>query len=85
VENNHQADAMINFLKEKVLRNPRIGIDEDTALVSSGILDSFALIDVLLELERVTKRRISASRVSPADLDTVGKMLSTAERVGTSR
>ena len=73
---------MIEYLKTKVLRNPSINIDEDTALVSSGIVDSFALIDVLLHLEKVTNRKISPGKVSPRDMDTVRQMLATAERVG---
>jgi len=58
-------------------------LDVDTPLVSSGLLDSFALVDVLLELERVTGRRIPAGRVSPADFETVRHMLEAAARVGT--
>jgi hypothetical protein len=45
-------------------------------------VDSFALIDVLLHLEKVTNRKISPGKVSPRDMDTVRQMLATAERVG---
>ena len=85
MDGNHQAHDMIEFLKKNVLRNRKVEIDEDTALVTSGLLDSFALIDVLLELEKITKRKISASRVSPPDLDTVRKMFAMAERLGVVR
>jgi acyl carrier protein len=74
--------SMIDYLKHTVLQNPKLEIREDTPLVSSGLMDSFALIDVLLKLEKLTGRRIPASRVSPQDLDTVAKMFATAERVG---
>ncbi|HLL77067.1 MAG TPA: hypothetical protein VK421_17560 [Pyrinomonadaceae bacterium] len=77
-----EARAMLDFLRGKVIRDPSLKLDEDTALVSSGLLDSFAMIDVLLELERVTKRRIPASRVSPQDLETVRQMITTAYAVG---
>ena len=82
IDNGSSARQMIEYLKTKVLRNPSINIDEDTALVSSGIVDSFALIDVLLHLEKVTNRKISPGKVSPRDMDTVRQMLATAERVG---
>jgi acyl carrier protein len=79
------AEQMIGYLKTRVLRDPSINIDEDTVLVSSGLVDSFALIDVLLHLERVMNRKISPGKVSPRDMDTVRQMLSTAERVGKPR
>jgi len=74
--------AMIEYLKRDVLRNRTLDLGMDTPLVSSGLVDSFALIDVLLELEKITSRRIPASRVSPKDLDTVREMLKTANRLG---
>lgn len=76
---------MIEYLKVRVLRNPTIEIHEETPLVSSGLVDSFALIEVLLHLENVTGRRISPGKVTPRDMDTVRLMLLTAERVGKAR
>jgi hypothetical protein len=75
-----EARAMIGFLKNRILRGSNLPLDMDTPLISSGLVDSFAVIEVLQELERVTKRRISPAEVAPADLDTVEKMLNTAER-----
>ena len=80
-----RARQMTNFLRQHVLSNPGVQLDEDTPLVSSGLVDSFALVDVLLELEQVTNYRIPTGRVSPEDMDTVRKMLETAERVGKPR
>ncbi len=85
MENSVAAQAMIEYLKKQVLHDSRIEIDEDLALVSSGLIDSFALIGVLLELEKNTGRRIPAGRVSPSDMDTVRKMLALAERLGTAQ
>ena len=85
IENNAAAQALIEYLKKQLLRSNQIEIHEDSPLVSSGLIDSFALIEVLLELEKITERRIPAGRVSPADMDTVRKMLSVAERLGKPR
>jgi acyl carrier protein len=54
----------------------------DPPLVSSGLIDSFSLVDVLTKLEEVTATRIPAGKVQPKDMDTVSRMLSTAQRVG---
>lgn len=68
-----------------LIRKPGISIDENTPLVSSGLIDSMALVDLLIKLEDLTHRRIPAGKVQPKDMDTVAKMFATAERVGKPR
>ncbi len=80
-----EAQALIEYVKKNMLSNPTIEIDESTPLVSSGLVDSFALIEMLVELERVTKRKISPGKVGAKDMDTVTLMLATAARVGIPR
>jgi acyl carrier protein len=77
-----QARQMIDFIVREVIRNPRLEIREDTPLVSSGLIDSLALVDILQKLEDLTNLRIPTGRVQPKDLDTVNLMLATAQRVG---
>jgi acyl carrier protein len=69
----------------KLIRKPGLQLDETTPLVSSGLIDSMALVDLLLKLEDVTHKRIPAGRVQPKDMNTVELMLATAERVGKPR
>jgi acyl carrier protein len=66
----------------KLIRKPGLQLDETTPLVSSGLIDSMTLVDLLLKLEDVTNKRIPAGRVQPKDMNTVALMLATAERVG---
>ncbi|MGC2477817.1 MAG: hypothetical protein WA485_25995 [Candidatus Sulfotelmatobacter sp.] len=72
---------MIEFILKRI-RKPNLAIDENTPLVSSGLVDSMALGDLLLELEDVTHTRIPPGKVKPKDLDTVTLMFATAARVG---
>lgn len=69
----------------QLIRKPGVNIDENTPLVSSGLIDSMALVDLLLKLEELTGRRIPAAKVRPKDMDTVKQMFATAERVGKPR
>jgi acyl carrier protein len=62
-----------------------VTIDENTPLVSSGLIDSMSLVDLLLKLEDLAHKRIPAGKVQPKDMDTVAKMFATAERVGKPR
>jgi acyl carrier protein len=68
-----------------LIRNPKVRIDENSPLVSSGLIDSMALVDLLLKLEDLTHMRIPAGKVQPKDLDTVALMFATANRVGKPR
>lgn len=79
-----EAQQMIEHIR-RLIRKPGITIDENTPLVSSGLIDSMALVDLLLKLEDLTHRRVPAGKVQPKDMDTVAKMFATAERVGKPR
>lgn len=79
-----EARQMIEHIRE-LIRKPGITIDENTPLVSSGLIDSMALVDLLLKLEELVHMRIPAGKVQPKDMDTVEKMFATAQRVGKPR
>ena len=85
VKQAEQAQAIIDYLISSIIRRPGIVLTSDTSLVASGMIDSFALVDILFKVEDVTGMRISAGKVQPKDLDTVNLMLATASRVGTPR
>lgn len=69
----------------RLIRKTGVTIDENSPLVSSGLIDSMALVDVLVKLEDLTHLRIPAGKVQPKDLDTIAKMFATAQRVGKPR
>ncbi len=79
-----EALQMIEHIVQ-LIRKPGVIIDETTPLVSSGLIDSMALVDLLLKLEDLTHMRIPAGKVQPKDLDTVAVMFATAQRVGRPR
>jgi acyl carrier protein len=76
-----EAQQMIQHILGLV-RKPGLAIDENTALVSSGLIDSMALVDILLKLEEISHMRIPPGKVQPKDLNTVSLMFATAQRVG---
>lgn len=79
-----EAQQMIDYILQ-LIHKPGVTIDENSPLVSSGLIDSMALVDLLLKLEDLTHMRIPAGKVQPKDLDTVAKMFATAARVGKPR
>ena len=79
-----EAEQMKALILELV-RKPSLVIDEHTPLVSSGLIDSMALVDLLVELEDITHMRIPPGKVQPKDMDTIALMFATAQRVGKPR
>ena len=64
---------------------PGTHIDERTPLISSGLIDSLALVDLLHKLEDLTNTRLPIGKVQAKDMDTVVSMFATAQRVGTPK
>jgi acyl carrier protein len=81
----NRALEMATYIQSQFVRRPGVQVSPDTPLVSSGLIDSFALIEIFLKLENVTGRKIPASKVQAKDMDTVQLMLATAERIGKPR
>lgn len=79
-----EAQQMARYVGE-LIRKPGVSIEEDTPLVSSGLIDSMALVDLLLKLEDLTQMRIPPGKVQPKDMNTIALMFATAQRVGKPR
>lgn len=79
-----EAEQMKEHIVE-LIRKPNLTIDDNTPLVSSGLIDSMALVDLLVKLEDLTHMRIPPGKVQPKDMDTIALMFATARRVGKPR
>ena len=80
-----QAQQIIAYIKQEVIGRPDAQIAEDTPLVSSGLIDSLALVTILMKVEDVTQTRIPAGKLRPKDMDNVQLMLEMAQRLGKPR
>lgn len=56
-------------------------IDPDTPLFSSQLVDSFALVTLMMFLEREAGIRIAPTDVNLDNMDTIGRMLAYVDRV----
>ncbi len=77
-----QMKQLTGYIAEKVLKGKKVDLTEDTPLVSSGLVDSFAMIEIFLELQKIAGRKVPASKVQAKDMDTVRLMFAMAERFG---
>jgi acyl carrier protein len=67
--------ALIEFIRTQLVKDPNVEIREDTPLVSSGLVDSFSLVELVLKVQEVTGKKVRAGTVSPVDFETVRSML----------
>ena len=82
---NEQSQQIVDYILKEVIRRNDVEIHEDTPLVSSGLIDSLALVNILLKVEDVTHMRIPAGKVRAKDMDTINLMFATAQRLGKPR
>ena len=77
-----QSEAMIRYMKEKILRKPDLAIDAD---YSAGLLRDrglVRLVEALFRVGRITKLRIPRPRLRPPIWIRTEKMFETAGEVG---
>ena len=62
------------FLAEKILKQPNRMIRADEALLSSGLIDSFSLMDVALYVEDTFGVRIEDTELNVDTFDTLSQL-----------
>jgi acyl carrier protein len=77
-----QMKQLAVYIAEKVIKGKNVELTADTPLVSSGLVDSFAMIEIFLELQKIAGRKVPASKVQAKDMDTVRLMFAMAEKFG---
>jgi acyl carrier protein len=61
----------------------RRAVRDDQCVVSTGIVDSLSLLNLIALLEKKLQIRIPTERVQPEDFDSVETILETLQRVAT--
>ena len=55
-------------------------LDKETKLYSSGLIDSFSLMDLVVFIEKQSKIKIGASELTLENFDTVERILNFVEK-----
>jgi acyl carrier protein len=80
-----EVQRLISYLRSEIIRQPNIELDQDTPLVSSGLIDSLAMVDIVFKLEEIVGLRMPRGKFRPEDLETVRSMLAATQRLGTAK
>ena len=82
VEMREHREKLVTFLNS--VAKPGCSVGENNAdhtnLVQSGVVDSFAIIQIILYLEQTYDLNLPALGIDPADLVSIDGMLSAIER-----
>ena len=70
----HQQIA--EFIAQKILRQPKRVINPTDALISSGLIDSFSLVDLALFVEDTFGVRIADSELNANTFDSIEQLAS---------
>ena len=74
---------LVRYIQENLA--PDTAIDDSTALIDQGILDSMGLMQVIMFIEEKTGIRIPDDEVLPDNFQTIGSIESLVDRLGKSR
>jgi acyl carrier protein len=75
-------DALLTYLREK-LKIDTSKIEDDSALFSSGLTDSFSMVDLILFLEKTGGFKMNPLDVNLDNLDSVERILAFVGRLST--
>ena len=74
-------DAILEHLEAEAGADPR-GIEDTTLLFSSGLVDSFAMVSLIIFIESSSGIKIKPTDVTLDNLDSVERILQFVERRG---
>jgi acyl carrier protein len=68
-------DLILDYVKKEYLEDEDEDITYDTPLISSGYVDSFSMVSLLVFLENKFKIKIPPSKATPEAFDTVNNIV----------
>ena len=68
-------DLILNYVKNEYIEDEDEEITFDTPLISSGYVDSFSMVSLLVFIENKFKIKIPPSKATPEAFDTVNNIV----------
>jgi acyl carrier protein len=69
------ADTLRTFIAADIVRDPSRHIGDDEPLLSSGLIDSFSLVDLSVFLERAFGARVPDHELTADRMNTINQIL----------
>ena len=68
-------DLILNYIRKEFLDEEEVDLNYDTPLISSGYVDSFSMVSLLVFLENKFKVKIPPGKATPEAFDSVNKII----------
>jgi acyl carrier protein len=72
---NEMKDLVLTYVKKEYIDDDDVRITFDTPLISSGYVDSFSMVSLLVFLENKFKIKIPPSKATPEAFDNVNSIV----------
>ena len=73
-------DLVLNYVVKEYIEDDEAEINYDTPLISSGYVDSFSMVSLLVFIENNFKIKIPPSKATPEAFDSVNKIIALANQ-----
>jgi len=80
METAEMKDLILNYVKKEYIDDEDVEIAYDTPLISSGYVDSFSMVSLLVFLEHKFKIKIPPSKATPEAFDSVNNIVALVEQ-----
>ena len=67
-------DELLNYIRLELLRQPKRVLAADTPLISSGLIDSFSLVDLGIHIETQYGVTLDPSELAVSSFDTAEQL-----------
>jgi acyl carrier protein len=73
-------EKLAEFIATEILKDPNRSLSDDEALISSGLIDSFSLVDLALFVEDTYGVRIEDAELTSDVFDTLSELTSLVQQ-----
>mgnify|MGYP000878849700 CR=1 FL=1 len=71
--------ALSSYIASSILKQPKRTLAPDTVLISSGLIDSFSLVDLAMFIEEEFGVRLHDTELNADTFDTLGQLAALVE------
>jgi acyl carrier protein len=71
---------VLNYILKEYIEDDEVEISYDTPLISSGYVDSFSMVSLLIFIENSFKIKIPPSKATPEAFDSINKIITLANQ-----
>lgn len=72
-------DQIRTFILNEMIRDPNYPLQDDEALITGGLIDSFSLVELALFIEKSTGVHLDDFELTAENMDTLGSIVSFVE------